>query len=150
VFIGLQNEREWARFCTDVLERPELLTDARFASNSGRVEQRAALDALIVDAFGRRPAAEILARLDAAQIANARMNSVGEFLEHPQLAARDRWREVDSPAGPLRALVPPFGFDDLEPRMGPIPAVGEHTDAILAELGYDNGTVVDWRRRGVV
>ena len=150
VFIGLQNEREWARFCTDVLERPDLLTDARFGSNSGRVDHRAALDALIIDAFGRRPAAEIIARLDAAQIANARMNSVGEFLEHPQLSARDRWREIESPAGPLRALVPPFGFDDLEPRMGSIPAVGEHSDAILTELGYDAGTVDDWRRQGIV
>ena len=150
VFIGLQNEREWARFCTDVLERPDLLTDARFSSNSGRVEHRAALDALIVDAFGRRSAAEIIARLDATQIANARMNSVGEFLEHPQLAARDRWREVESPVGPLRALVPPFGFDDIEPKMGSIPAVGEHTDAILAELGYDAPTIADWRVAGII
>lgn len=150
VFIGLQNEREWVRFCADVLERPDLLTDARFGSNSGRVEHRAALDALIADAFGRRSAAEIIARLEAAQIANARMNSVGEFLEHPQLSARDRWREVESPAGPIRALLPPFGFDDLEPTMGRIPAVGEHTDAILAELGYDAGTVGDWRRRGLI
>jgi itaconate CoA-transferase len=150
VFIGLQNEREWVRFCTDVLERSDLLTDARFGSNSGRVEHRAALDALIIDAFGGRSAAEIIGRLDAAQIANAHMNSVGEFLEHPQLSARNRWREVESPAGPIRALVPPFGFDDLEPRMGPIPTVGEHTDAILAELGYDAAKIAEWHVAGIV
>jgi itaconate CoA-transferase len=124
--------------------------DTRFGSNSGRVEHRSALDALIAEAFGRLTAPEIIARLDAAQIANARMNSVGEFLEHPQLAARQRWREVDSPVGPLRALVPPFGFEDFAPRMGPIPAVGEHTDAILAELGYDEATIASWRGAGIV
>ena len=150
VFIGLQNEREWARFCTDVLERPDLMADTRFASNSGRVEHRTDLDALIADAFALRSAVEIIARLDAAQIANARMNSVGEFLDHPQLAARDRWREIESPVGPLRALVPPFGFDDFEPRMERIPAVGEHTDAILAELGYDATTIANWRRQKIV
>jgi len=150
VFIGLQNEREWARFCTDVLERIDLLTDARFGSNARRVENRAELDAAITRSFARHSAAEIIARLDGAQIANARMNSVGEFLEHPQLSSRDRWREVDSPAGTIRALVPPFGFADVEPRMGRIPSLGEHTDAILGELGIDEATVASWRRKQIV
>jgi itaconate CoA-transferase len=78
------------------------------------------------------------------------MNTVEEFLDHPQLAARDRWRTVESPAGPIRALLPPFGFDDVEPQMGPIPAVGEHTDTILGELGYDKATIAEWRVNGVV
>lgn len=150
VYIGLQNEREWARFCADVLEQPTLATDPRFTANADRVANRDALDALIAASFATHSAQQVLARLDAAQIANARMNTVEEFLDHPQLAARNRWRMVDSPAGPIRALVPPFGLDDVEPRMGPIPAVGEHTDAILNELGYDAATVAKWRDRGIV
>jgi itaconate CoA-transferase len=150
VFIGLQNEREWARFCADVLERVDLLTDARFGSNARRVENRAELDATITRSFARHSAAEIIARLDAAQIANARMNTVGEFLEHPQLSSRNRWRDVESPAGTIRALVPPFGFADLEPRMGSIPSVGEHTAAILEELGIDEATIASWRRERIV
>jgi len=150
VFIGLQNEREWERFCTEVLEQPDLLRDPRFGSNADRVAHRAALDALITLAFARRPAADVVARLDAAQIANARMNTVGEFLDHPQLAARHRWREVDSPAGPIRALVPPFGFSDKEPRMDKIPALGEQTDTVLSELGYDAATIAAWRSNGII
>jgi crotonobetainyl-CoA:carnitine CoA-transferase CaiB-like acyl-CoA transferase len=150
VYLGLQNEREWARFCADVLEQPSLAADPRFSANADRVAHRGALDALIAAAFAKHSAEDVLARLDAAQIANARMNTVEEFLDHPQLAARDRWRTVESPAGPIRALLPPFGFDDVEPQMGPIPAVGEHTDTILGELGYDKGTIAEWRMNGVV
>ena len=150
VYLGLQNEREWARFCAEVLEQPSLAADSRFSSNADRVAHREALDALITAAFARHSAEDVLARLDAAQIANARMNTVQEFLDHPQLAARDRWRTVESSAGPIRALVPPFGLDDVEPKMGPIPAVGEHTDAILGELGYDAATIDAWRRDGVI
>jgi crotonobetainyl-CoA:carnitine CoA-transferase CaiB-like acyl-CoA transferase len=150
VYLGLQNEREWARFCADVLEQPSLAADPRFGANADRVAHRGALDALIAAAFAKHSAEDVLARLDAAQIANARMNTVEEFLDHPQLAARDRWRTVESPAGPIRALLPPFGFDDVEPQMGPIPAVGEHTDTILGELGYDKGTIAEWRMNGVV
>jgi itaconate CoA-transferase len=150
VFIGVQNEREWERFCTDVLEQPGLIEDARFASNASRVAHRAALDALITIAFSARSTADLVARLDAAQIANARMNDVIEFLDHPQLTARHRWREVDSPAGPIRALVPPFGIEGVEPRLGKIPAVGEHTDAILRELGIDRMTIDTWRQQDIV
>jgi crotonobetainyl-CoA:carnitine CoA-transferase CaiB-like acyl-CoA transferase len=150
VYLGLQNEREWARFCADVLEQPSLAADPRFGANADRVAHRGALDALIAAAFAKHSAEDVLARLDAAQIANARMNTVEEFLDHPQLAARDRWRTVESPAGPIRALLPPFGLDDVEPQMGPIPAVGEHTDTILGELGYDKATIAEWRVNGVV
>jgi itaconate CoA-transferase len=150
VYLGLQNEREWARFCAAVLDQPSLATDPRFGANADRVAHRDALDALINTAFANYSAEEVLARLDAAQIANARMNTVQEFIDHPQLTARDRWRTVESSAGPIRALVPPFGFDDSEPQMGPIPAVGEHTDAILGELGYDADTITGWHRDGVI
>jgi itaconate CoA-transferase len=150
VYLGLQNEREWARFCAEVLGQPSLASDPRFSANADRVAHRVELDALITAAFAAHSADEVLARLDAAQIANARMNTVQEFLDHPQLAARDRWRMVDSSVGPVRALMPPFGFADAEPRMGPIPAVGQHTDAILAELGYDGSTVTAWREQGII
>jgi crotonobetainyl-CoA:carnitine CoA-transferase CaiB-like acyl-CoA transferase len=150
VYLGLQNEREWARFCADVLEQPTLAADPRFNSNAARVEHHDELEKIIVRAFAGKTAQEVIDSLDAAQIANARMNTVGEFIDHPQLAARGKWQQVDSPAGPLRALVPPFGFDDVSPRMGPIPDVGEHTDKILTELGFDAGTIGRWRREGIV
>jgi crotonobetainyl-CoA:carnitine CoA-transferase CaiB-like acyl-CoA transferase len=150
VYLGLQNEREWARFCVDVLQQPALAGDPRFSANADRVAHRAALDALITAAFSTSTAAEVVARLDAAQIANARMNTIEEFLEHVQLTARERWRMVESPAGTIRALMPPFGFADVEPRMDPIPALGAHTDAILDELGYDAATIAKWHERGIV
>ncbi len=150
VYLGLQNEREWARFCDEILGRPDLATDARFGSNADRVANRSAMDAVITAALADLTAEQVTARLESAGIANARMNTVQEFLDHPQLAARDRWREVASPAGPIRALVPPFNLDGDEPRMDPIPALGEHTDAILGELGFDAATVQAWRRAGIV
>jgi crotonobetainyl-CoA:carnitine CoA-transferase CaiB-like acyl-CoA transferase len=150
VYLGLQNEREWARFCADVLGQPELATDPRFASNAARVQNHAALQAIIVRAFASKTAQQVVDSLESAQIANARMNTVSEFIDHPQLAARGKWKQVDSPAGPLRALVPPFGFDDVEPKMGAIPRLGEHTDQILAELGFDSATIGEWRAAGIV
>jgi crotonobetainyl-CoA:carnitine CoA-transferase CaiB-like acyl-CoA transferase len=150
VYLGLQNEREWTRFCAEVLEQPALSSDARFASNSARVANKAALDEAIARTFAGLSASDVLARLDAAGIASARMNTVREFLDHPQLAARDRWRDVASPVGPLRALVPPITLQGVEPVMTAIPSLGEHTDAILRELGYDPDTIEDWRDRGIV
>jgi crotonobetainyl-CoA:carnitine CoA-transferase CaiB-like acyl-CoA transferase len=135
VFVGVQNDREWAALCTHVLGRPELVEDPRFRTNSLRVTGNERLTELIEAAFANRSAAEIVERLDAVGIANARMRTVAEFAEHPQHAARDRLRSVDSPVGPLRALLPPVTVTGREPAMGPIPAVGEHTRAILAELG---------------
>jgi itaconate CoA-transferase len=150
VYLGLQNEREWARFCDEVLRQPELSSDDRFATNTARAAHKDALDQAITRAFANATTAEVVARLDAAGIANARMNTVGEFLAHPQLTARHRWRDVASPAGPLHALVPPINLEGTDPMMGPIPALGEHTDAILRELGYDAATINDWRQRGIV
>jgi itaconate CoA-transferase len=150
VYLGIQNEREWQRFCETVLEEPGLAADVRFASNSKRVEHREALDGLIAARVATMSAAGLIDRLDRAGIANARMNTVQEFLAHPQLAARDRWREIDSPAGPLRALLPPVTYEHVEPVMGPVPDVGDHTDQILGELGIDAATIAAWRRDGVV
>jgi itaconate CoA-transferase len=150
VYLGLQNEREWARFCERVLERPELASDPRFGSNAARVAHQDALDAIVSGAFAGRTGADVVARLDEAGIANAQMRTIAEFLEHPQLRARNRWREVASPVGPLRALEPPFNIDGVEPVMRPVPALGEHTDAILGELGFDDGIIAGWRRDGVV
>jgi itaconate CoA-transferase len=150
VFLGIQNEREWAKFCADVLERPELAGDPRFNSNPSRVAHSEALDPIILAAFAAMTADAAAARLQALGIAHARMNTMAEFVEHPQLAARDRWRQVGSEAGPIPALLPPFNIDSVEPVMGPVPALGEHTDAILGELGYDADTIAEWRRAGIV
>ena len=144
VMLGLQNEREWATFCEKVLLQPALAQDERFASNSKRSAAREALRAIIVEAFAALPADAVTARLDAAQIANAQVNTMHELWQHPQLAARGRWREVDSPAGKVPALLPPGRWDE-EPRMDAIPALGQHTDAILAELGLDAAAIAALR-----
>jgi crotonobetainyl-CoA:carnitine CoA-transferase CaiB-like acyl-CoA transferase len=138
--LGLQNEREWVNFCAKVLLQPELATDARFSGNARRSAERAALRAIIDETFATLSAPQVAERLDAAQIANARVNTMAELWAHPQLQARQRWREVDSPAGPLPALLPPGTWDE-EPRMDVIPALGQHTDALLAELGYDAAAI---------
>lgn len=138
VMLGIQNEREWAAFCTIVLEQPDLAADPRFSSTSRRSENRAALAAIITAAFGDLARAKVLDRLDAAKIANASVNDMAGLWAHPQLAARGRWVDVSSPIGPIPALLPP-GRPDA--RMDAIPALGEHTDAILAELGLAPGMV---------
>ena len=141
IFLGLQNEREWERFCEVVLEQPALVDDERFESNSERVENVDALRQAIEGILAQFSSEEAIERLDEAKIANARMRNIRGFLDHPQLEARDRWREVGSPVGPLRALIPPATLEGTEPVMAPIPSVGEHTASILAELGYDDDTV---------
>jgi itaconate CoA-transferase len=135
VFVGLQNDREWAVLCADVLRQPELTTDPRFATNTDRVTHDEQLTAIIEDALADMPADQVAAMLDAAGIANARLRTPAEFAAHPQLAARDRWRDVGTPAGPVRALLPPVTVAGREPVMGRVPALGEHTAAVLAELG---------------
>ncbi|MFO7270621.1 CaiB/BaiF CoA transferase family protein [Sphaerobacter thermophilus] len=150
VHLSIQNEREWVRFCEVVLEQPEVATDPRFATNPDRVANRKALAEVIEAAFGGLSADEVVERLERAGIANARMRTVQEFIDHPQLAARDRWTEIDSPVGPLRALLPPVVMEGVTPAMGAIPALGAHTDAILATLGYDAAAIARLRDEGVV
>jgi itaconate CoA-transferase len=140
VVLAVQNEREWLLFCGRVLERAELAGDARFATGSGRVAHRDELHAEIDKVFLELDGERLEARLAAARIAHARRREPAEVLRHPQLDARDRWRTVGSPAGPLRALLPPIGFPGREPRMGPVPDVGQDTDRVLRWLdGADTG-----------
>jgi itaconate CoA-transferase len=151
IFFAVQNDREWERFCEAVIGRPEMARDELFDDNSRRVENREALEEEISAVLGGLSSEEVIGRLERAGIANARMRTVREFIEHPQLEARDRWREVvDSPAGSLRALLPPVAMTDAEPVMAQIPAVGEHTDKILAELGYDEGDIDTLRREAAI
>jgi itaconate CoA-transferase len=150
VYLAIQNPREWSRFCRDVLRRSELEEDARFATNGLRVQHRQALHEVIESAFAALTTSDVVARLDSAQIGWARMNSMAEFLNHPQLAGRDCWRDIGSPAGALRAMVPPVRMEGVEPAMGDVPALGQHTQAILEELGVDRGIVAAWRREGAI
>ena len=136
VFLGLQNDREWAVLCAQILDRPDLITDARFRTNPDRVAHDGELTGILEAAFAAIPAAQLTAELDAAGIACARLRSPAEFAVHPQLAARDRWREVETPAGPVRALLPPVSMPGREAAMGAVPALGQHTAAIRAELGF--------------
>ncbi|MFF4488546.1 CaiB/BaiF CoA transferase family protein [Streptomyces sp. NPDC001544] len=151
VLLSVQNDREWRRLAEHVLGRPELGTDPGLATNAARVADRARTDELVGKALGALTADEAVARLEAAGIACARLRDLWEVAEHPQLAARDRWREVDSPAGPLRALLPPItlpGGD--EARMGEVPALGQHTGALLRAVGMTDDEIAALRRDGVV
>jgi len=150
VVLGIQNEREWQRFCAIVLACPELANDARFAGNWLRVTNRPALHEAIDAVFGQLTVVEVIARLEAADIANGEMRTMQGLLDHPQLAARHRWREVASPVGNLPALLPAATLSDVEPRFDPIPALGEQTASILAELGYDGAAIAQLRAEQVV
>jgi len=136
VMLGLQNEREWLTFCEKVLEQPDLATNERFDANPKRVANREVLRDIILAAFSKLSATEVIRRLDSAGIANAQVNDMHAVWRHPQLQARNRWTEVDSPAGKIPALLPPGIPASFNPRMDPIPSVGQHTDAILKELGF--------------
>ncbi len=146
VFLSVQNEREFARFCDVVLGDKALASDARFASGPARLHNREAMHAEIAKTFEKLSTDQVIARLEQADIANARMNDMQEFWRHPQLAARGRWAKVASPAGELDLLKPPMNFEGMEPRMDPIPALGEHSGAILAELGYSAAEIDRLRR----
>jgi len=133
VMLGLQNEREWVNFCAQVLQQPALATDARFNANAKRTAARSELRALIEQAFGSLTAAQVVDRLDEAGIANAQVNTMADLWAHPQLQARQRWTEVQTPAGPVPALLPP---GCTQARMDAVPALGQHTRSVLAGLGY--------------
>ena len=136
VFLSVQNDREFARFCELVLGQPALATDPRFATGPARAANRDATQSEIERVFSGLSAAQVVERLETAGIANARLNNMAEFWAHPQLAARDRWTRVGSPAGEIDALKPPFNLSDFDPRMDAVPALGEHSRKILSELGY--------------
>ncbi|KVN17888.1 MULTISPECIES: CaiB/BaiF CoA-transferase family protein [unclassified Burkholderia] len=150
VMLGLQNEREWQRFCDTVVRLPELAADDRFRTNSLRSSHRDALAHIIRTAFSTLSADEVIARLDEAGIANARLNDMHHVWQHGQLKARHRWTHVDTPAGPVPALYPPGVAARDEPAMAPVPVLGQHTDAILRELGYDDGRIARLRDEGAV
>lgn len=150
VMLGLQNEREWKAFCEQVLQQPALAVDERFASNPLRVAARASLDEIIVNAFAGLSAAEVVQRLETAQIANAQVNTMAEVWAHPQLQARQRWTQVDTSVGTVPALLPPGSWSRGAPRMDAVPALGQHTDRILRGLGYGAEQVQALRAEGAV
>ena len=150
IIIAVHNKVEWTEFCSRVLQQPALAEDPRFQTNVLRVRHREALTEAIEAALMHLPSAEVLRRLETASIANARVNSIDEYLQHPQLAARDCWREIESPSGPIRALVPPVRLQDVEPAMGAVPALGQHSRAILEQLQFDRDTIARWARDGVI
>lgn len=145
VMLGLQNEREWAQFCDIVLQQAELATDPRFDANAKRIANREALAPIIDAVFQTLSASEVIARLETARIANARVNTMADVWAHPQLQARQRWAEVDTPQGPVPALLPPARSNAFVPHMGAVPGLGEHTDALLRELGVGDEAVAQMR-----
>ena len=145
VMLGLQNEREWTAFCKTVLRQPELANDARFSTNSKRSGARADLRKIIIDSFAQLTADQVVERLDEAQIANAQVNDMHAVWSHPQLKARKRWRELTTAAGRVPALLPPGSWEEGDPRMDAVPALGEHTAPILAELGYSSAEIARLR-----
>ena len=150
VMLGLQNEREWAAFCQTVLMQPEVAADSRFNSNSQRVVNKETLRVLIVTTFASLSRAQVIERLEAASIANASVNTMQDVWNHPQLARRGRWRQVDSAVGPLPALVPPATNSAFQARMDKIPALGENSATILASLGYSEEEISSLAQKGVI
>lgn len=150
VMLGLQNEREWLIFCEKLMEQPALGQDPAFSSNSKRVANREQLTALIVERFSQMTVDEVIERLEQAQIANARVNDMKAVWAHPQLAARQRWSEVNSPVGKLPALLPPGTNSAFDAQMAAIPALGEHTQQILVELGFSQVQITELSSAGVI
>lgn len=150
VMLGLQNEREWQLFCDKVLLTPELAKDERFSANYKRVENRQALRALIVESFSTLNFDAVFDRLEHAQIANARVNDMQGVWDHPQLQARDRWREVETSAGTVPGLIPPGSNSAFEPRMDAVPGLGQHTEQVLRELGLGTDRIEQMRAAGAI
>ena len=149
VILGLQNEREWKAFCETVLEEPDLTSDARFSTNSLRAENKVALIQIITASFADLTTEKVIERLDRAGIANANMNEMEDVWNHVQFETRNRWREVDTPAGRIPALLPPGGIGS-EPRMNPVPGLGEHSHALLAEIGYSEADIAELHKEKVI
>jgi crotonobetainyl-CoA:carnitine CoA-transferase CaiB-like acyl-CoA transferase len=150
VMLGLQNEREWKAFCEQVLQQPELAADERYSSNPKRVALRTTLYEQIVHAFSSLTAAQVVQRLEAAQIANAQVNTMAEVWAHPQLQARARWTSVDTSVGTVPALLPPGSWSKGAPRMDAVPGLGQHTESILTALGYGGEQLAALRAEGAV
>lgn len=150
VLLAIQNEREWVSLCENFLGDLALAADPRFATGSSRVANREELNEIIARKFAQLGSVQVMAELDKAKVANADLNSVQELLEHPALTERDRWREVAIPGGTVQALLPPANLSGITPRMDPVPAVGEQTNAILAALGRSPADIDDLRARGVI
>ncbi|WP_062307509.1 CaiB/BaiF CoA transferase family protein [Polynucleobacter sinensis] len=150
VMLGLQNEREWKLFCDKVILQPDLASDERYSSNFKRNENRESLKKIIDECFTQLSIEAVTQRLEDAQIANAQVNTMKDLWDHPQLGARHRWRYVDSPSGDLPALLPPGLNDQYDYRMDPIPAVGQHSEAILEELGLSSDQIVHLKNSKII
>jgi crotonobetainyl-CoA:carnitine CoA-transferase CaiB-like acyl-CoA transferase len=150
VVLGTTNDQEWQRFALQLLDRPDLAADERYATNADRCARRAELDPVIAAWTANHPLDELRARADAAGIGNARLNSVPDVIAHRQLVERDRWRDVESEVGPLRALLPPFESPDWKPRMDGVPALGQHTQPVLRDLGFTTAEIAELRRSGAL
>ena len=150
VIFGIQNDREWSVFCAKVMGQPEMQSDPRYATVNARRDNRVALTQQIEARFSGLTSLQVVELLDANGIANGRLNDAQDVWDHPQLAARDRWREVQTEHGPYRGLLPPFTFTDVEMGMGPVPALGQQTDSVLAELGYGADDISAMHASGAV
>ena len=150
VILAVQNEREWESFCLTVLERPDVLANPAYSGNPQRVALRKELGLIVENVFHSLTGEQLIARLDKAEIANALMNDMHAVWDHPQLHARDRWTEIDSPVGKLRALFPPGMSRKDDPRMGAVPSLGQHTDIVLRDLGFDFANIKALKTAGAV
>jgi itaconate CoA-transferase len=150
IAIGVQNDREWVRLATVLLERPELGSDERYATNIARTARREEVDRMVGEAVGRLSEAEAIERLEEAGVAYGRLNDMAHLAQHPQFAARGRWTDVEVPGGRARALRPPLALDGRDAPMDAVPALGQHTDAVLGWLGYDGDAVERLHADGVV
>ncbi len=150
IMLGLQNEREWFAFCVGVLKAPELTNDARFAKNAARSVNRDALKEIIEQKFSTLTAGEVTDKLDQAQIAFANVNDMPAVWDHPQLQALNRLIDTETPEGTVKSFLPPGNNNSYEPTLGAVPALGEHTEEILSDLGFDASEIRQFQENEVV